>query len=94
MQPKLLAHKLSRTLLGVTLPLALLSLASTSAAVQTFTATTGAEKNAKTKKPTQSQAPKPPTDKGSGENKGERDKRMLRECKGRPNAGACEGYAS
>ena len=24
----------------------------------------------------------------------ERDKRLLRECKGKANAGACEGYAS
>jgi hypothetical protein len=30
---------------------------------------------------------------GSAENRSERDKRLLRECKGRPNAGACEGYA-
>jgi hypothetical protein len=30
---------------------------------------------------------------GSAESRSERDKRLLRECKGRPNAGACEGYA-
>ncbi len=30
---------------------------------------------------------------GSAENRSERDKRLMRECKGRPNAGACEGYA-
>ena len=35
--------------------------------------------------------PKP--DKGNGETTQEREKRLLRECKGRPNAGACEGYA-
>jgi hypothetical protein len=29
---------------------------------------------------------------GSGETRAERDKRLLRECKGRPNAGLCEGY--
>lgn len=30
---------------------------------------------------------------GSGETRAERDKRLTRECKGRPNSGACEGYA-
>jgi hypothetical protein len=30
---------------------------------------------------------------GSGETRAERDKRLLRECRGRPNAGLCEGYA-
>ena len=29
---------------------------------------------------------------GSAESTAERDKRLLRECKGRPNAGACAGY--
>lgn len=33
-------------------------------------------------------------DKGSGETTRERERRLLRECKGRPNAGACEGFAS
>ena len=33
-------------------------------------------------------------DKGSGETTAERDRRMQRECKGRPNAGACLGYGS
>jgi hypothetical protein len=45
----------------------------------------------KAKKP---KAPKPPTDKGYGENRAERDKRLLRECRGKPNTGACEGYAN
>jgi hypothetical protein len=30
---------------------------------------------------------------GSAESRGDRDKRLMRECKGRPNSGACEGYA-
>jgi Mor family transcriptional regulator len=30
---------------------------------------------------------------GSGETRAERDKRLTRECKGRTNAGLCEGYA-
>lgn len=38
-------------------------------------------------------ARKPKPDKGYGETVAERDRRLLRECKGRPNAGACEGYA-
>jgi hypothetical protein len=29
---------------------------------------------------------------GSAENRSERDRRLMRECKGRPNSGACEGY--
>lgn len=29
---------------------------------------------------------------GSGESTAERDRRLMRECKGRPNAGACSGY--
>ena len=29
---------------------------------------------------------------GSGETRAERDKRLTRECKGRPNSGLCEGY--
>jgi hypothetical protein len=37
-------------------------------------------------------ARKPKPEKGYGETLAERDRRLLRECKGRPNAGACEGY--
>ena len=33
-------------------------------------------------------------EKGSAETTSERDRRLYRECKGRPNAGACLGYAS
>jgi hypothetical protein len=29
---------------------------------------------------------------GSAESRSERDRRLMRECRGRPNAGACEGY--
>ena len=94
MKPPDLAHKIFRTLANTTLALTLLGLASQSVALETFTATTGADKPTKTKKPKQAKAPKPPNDKGSAENQAERDKRMLRECRGRPNAGACEGYAS
>jgi hypothetical protein len=30
---------------------------------------------------------------GSAESRSERERRLLRECRGRPNSGACEGYA-
>jgi hypothetical protein len=60
-------------------------------ATETFTATQGADKSVKGKK---AKAPKPPKDKSTGENIAQRDKRLLRECKGRPNAGACEGYSN
>jgi len=42
----------------------------------------------------QAKAPKPPVNTGHGETRKERDQRLLRECRGKPNAGACEGYAS
>lgn len=29
---------------------------------------------------------------GSAESRSERDRRLMRECKGRPNSGVCEGY--
>ena len=38
-------------------------------------------------------AGKTKVDKGSGETTAERERRLTRECKGRPNAGACEGFA-
>ncbi|MEK7344613.1 MAG: hypothetical protein AAB176_02875 [Pseudomonadota bacterium] len=59
-----------------------------------FTATTGAEKTTQTQKPKKAKTPKPPVAPGMGESKAERDKRLLRECRGKTNAGACEGYAS
>ncbi|MBS0316991.1 MAG: hypothetical protein JSR49_07705 [Proteobacteria bacterium] len=33
-------------------------------------------------------------EKGGGETRAERDRRLQRECKGLPNAGACLGYGS
>ena len=44
--------------------------------------------------PRKLKTPRPPVNTGYGESRKERDQRLLRECKGRPNAGACEGYAS
>jgi hypothetical protein len=48
-----------------------------------------AKKATKPKKPTTATAKELP---GSAESRAERDKRLKRECKGRPNAGACLGY--
>ena len=87
-------QSLTYALVGTALALGLLSAAVESRSMETFTATTGAEKSAKGKKNKTTQGPKPATDHGSAEGKNMRDKRLLRECRGRPNAGACEGYAS
>jgi hypothetical protein len=38
-------------------------------------------------------AKRPKPDKGNGETIPERERSLMRECNGRPNAGACEGYA-
>ena len=43
------------------------------------------------KKSTKSKEAKIYTDRGSEESPGERESRLRRECKGRPNAGACAG---
>ncbi len=84
----------AHTMAHLTVALALASAAPVCGAVDTFTATTGAEQPAKGKKAKAGKAPKMPKDKSGSENRAERDKRLLRECKGRPNAGACEGYAN
>jgi hypothetical protein len=84
--------RLASTLASVVLGLGWLVAVPASRATDNFTAVTAADQPAK--KPQQAKAPKPPTDKGSAESKSERDKRLIRECRGRPNAGACEGYAS
>ena len=68
------------TMLGLTALLAGLSLPPTLAAASG--------------RSTRSPARKPPVDKGPAETRAERDKRLQRECRGKPNAGACEGYAN
>ncbi len=88
------AFKLTQLLTSTALVLGLMGLARPSGAVESFTATTGAKPAGKGQKPKPAKAPKPPTDKGSAESQAERDKRLQRECRGRPNAGACEGHAS
>ena len=85
---------LSSTFASVALGLGLLAAPPANWAADNFTAVTGADKPAKAKKPKQAKAPKPPVSPNTGENKAERDKRLLRECRGKANAGACEGYAS
>ena len=84
----------SAALTGLVCGLCLAAITPATRAADNFVATTGTEQAAKGKKPKSAKPPKPPTDKGTGENKAERDKRLLRECKGKANAGACEGYAS
>jgi hypothetical protein len=74
--------------------LSLLGLPPASLAADSFTAVTAADKPTKAKKPKQAKAPKPPVNPSTGESKAERDKRLLRECRGKANAGACEGFAS
>ncbi len=46
----------------------------------------------KKKKAKTTRTAKPKMDKGSGETVKERERRLLRECRGRPNSGACEGF--
>ena len=56
---------------------------------------TGEKQATKTKKPKKAKAKKGngvTFHDGSAESRGERDKRLMRECKGRTNAGVCEGY--
>ena len=36
--------------------------------------------------------PRAPANTGNAETRKEREQRLLRECRGKPNAGACEGY--
>ena len=83
-----------RTLASVVWGLCWLAMPAASHAADNLTAVTAADKPAKAKKPKHSKAPKAPGNTGSGESTTERDKRLLRECRGKANAGACEGYAS
>ena len=59
-----------------------------------------AETNTRESKPAATHAPKARKagrvkfEKGSGETRAERNRRLQRECRGMPNAGACLGYGS
>ena len=57
-------------------------------------ATTGTISSAEAPPKAKKKSSKVKYEKGSGESTAERDRRLYRECKGRPNAGACMGYAS
>ncbi len=80
------------------LQLALLMAAALAAPVQAATAgspaATGTISSAETPPKAKKKPAKVKYEKGSGESTAERDRRLYRECKGRPNAGACMGYAS
>lgn len=82
---------LGLTLASVVGGLCWLTLPPASLAADPFTAVTSAEKSAKSKKP---KAQKPPVNSSTGETPSERNQRLLRECRGKANAGACEGFAS
>ena len=86
-------HLLS-TFASVGWGLGLLVVPTASVATDNFTAVTATDPSAKARKTKQARAPKPTVSPGSSESKAERDKRLLRECRGKANAGACEGFAS
>lgn len=67
------------------------ALPSLSWAADPFNAVVASDKPAKGPK---NKTPKKPPPAGSAETPAERGHRLLRECRGKPNAGACEGYAS
>jgi hypothetical protein len=67
------------------------TLPSASLAADTFNAVVTKDKPGKGPK---NKTPKKPPPKGSAETPSERDHRLWRECRGKPNAGACEGFAS
>lgn len=64
-------------------------LASTSGMSQTRSGTEAPQRHVKAPK-----RPATPPHSGPAESRAERDQRLRRECRGKPNAGACEGYAS
>ena len=67
------------------------TLPSLSWAADPFNAIVASDKPAKGPK---NKTPKKPPPAGSAETPAERGHRLLRECRGKPNAGACEGFAS
>ncbi len=81
-------------ILGGLMALLVCNLSHSATTPDSFTAVTPTTSTAAPQKAKRARTPKPPKDKGYGENRAERDKRLLRECRGKPNAGACEGYAN
>ena len=51
-------------------------------------------RGARPEKPKKAQRSRVIVPRNNEETRAERERRMLRECRGKPNAGACEGYAS
>ena len=80
--------------LSVAAVLALLSTPSATAQTAEATQTQPAKKVKKTSKIKKTKLAEPEPRLPGGETRAERERRLLRECKGRPNAGACSGYAS
>jgi hypothetical protein len=60
---------------------------------KTTNKTTTAKKPKKEKKAKGTKAGGVSFHEGSAETRAERERRLMRECKGRPNAGLCEGFA-
>ena len=93
--PGLPGHRAARALLATGLALALtwpwagmtVRAAPSTGAADTASPSSAPGKNRK-------KSPRARQVQGSGESAAERDRRLLRECRGRPNAGACYGYAS
>jgi len=84
----LTALAFAASVLAVTAPLRPASAASSAAQSGESTTTTPS------KKTRHSRVVRPKVEKsGSGESTAERDRRLKRECRGMPNAGACLGYA-
>lgn len=78
---------MNKLLAGIGLAAVLSLVAWPAGAAKESTTTTAPRKVHKVK------PPKTPVNTGYGETRAERDRRLLRECHGKPNAGACEGYA-
>lgn len=90
-----LATSRARTLAAVLCALALFAAGADAAARKTKSDTGDAAQPAsttKTHKPKKAGHVK--FEKGGGETRAERDRRLQRECRGLPNAGACLGYGS
>ena len=84
-----MTNRAKRTSFYLTHPLAL-------AAALALLSGVADDAHARSKKATEARAQrvgKTRFDQGSAESTKERERRLLRECKGRPNAGACEGFA-
>ena len=98
MQKKVFVRRASERVLsvGLSVAVALALLPAPPAMAQTTEVTPAqpAKKVTKTSKVRKTKLVEPEPRLPGGETRAERERRLLRECKGRPNAGACSGYAS